>query len=182
MRSLLEREEATGAHPGNKDTSSIYLGAHSPMRIQCWQASFPCSSALGLSPAHQPVYTTTGTCQAMQLARQGHWSTDEQAGPLKTPGTHSFPRTQPFTLESPGPGRTHQCARAKSLHSCWTRCKLTDCSPPRLLCPWGFSRQEYWSVLPCPPPGNLPNPGIEPRPPALQVDSLPTELPGKPRW
>ena len=100
------------------------------MRIQCWQASFPCSSALGLSPAHQPVYTTTGTCQAMQLARQGHWSTDEQAGPLKTPGTHSFPRTQPFTPESPGPGHTHQCASAKSLHSCRTRCKLTDCSPP----------------------------------------------------
>ena len=34
--------------------------------------------------------------------------------------------------------------------------------PTRLLCPWGFSRQEYWSGLPCPPPGDLPNPGIEP--------------------
>ena len=30
-----------------------------------------------------------------------------------------------------------------------------------LLCPWGFSRQEYWSVLPCPSPGDLPHPGIE---------------------
>ena len=37
----------------------------------------------------------------------------------------------------------------------------------------GFSRQEYWSGLPCPPPGDLPNPGIEPRSPALQADSLP---------
>ena len=43
-----------------------------------------------------------------------------------------------------------------------------------------FSRQEYWSGLPCPPPGNLPNPGVEPRPPALQADSLPFELPRKP--
>ena len=34
--------------------------------------------------------------------------------------------------------------------------------PARLLCPWGLSRQEYWSGLPCPPPGDLPNPGIEP--------------------
>ena len=34
-----------------------------------------------------------------------------------------------------------------------------------------FSRQEYWSELPFPSPGDLPNPGIEPRPPALQVDS-----------
>ena len=33
----------------------------------------------------------------------------------------------------------------------------------RLLCPWGFSRQEYWSGLPCPPPGDIPNTGIKPR-------------------
>ena len=38
--------------------------------------------------------------------------------------------------------------------------------PAGLLCPWGFSKQEYWSGLPCPPPGDLPNPGIEPRSPA----------------
>ena len=44
----------------------------------------------------------------------------------------------------------------------------------------GFSRQEYWSGLSCPPPGDLPNPGIEPRFPALQADSLPSEPPGKP--
>ena len=43
-----------------------------------------------------------------------------------------------------------------------------------------ISRQEYWSGLPCPPPGDLPGPGIEPGSPALQVDSLPTKLPGKP--
>ena len=40
----------------------------------------------------------------------------------------------------------------------------------------GFSRQEYWSRLPFPSPGNLPNSGIEPGSPALQADSLPTEL------
>ena len=39
----------------------------------------------------------------------------------------------------------------------------------------GISRQEYWSGLPCPPPGNLPNPGIEPRSPTLQADSLLTD-------
>ena len=44
----------------------------------------------------------------------------------------------------------------------------------------GFSRQEYWSKLPCPPPGDLPNLGIEPKSPTLQADSLPTEPPGKP--
>ena len=44
----------------------------------------------------------------------------------------------------------------------------------------GFSRQEYWSEFPFPSPGDLPDPGIEPRSPALQVGSLPTELQGKP--
>ena len=44
----------------------------------------------------------------------------------------------------------------------------------------GFSRQEYWSGLSCPPPGELPNPGIEPRSPALQTESVPAEPPGKP--
>ena len=45
----------------------------------------------------------------------------------------------------------------------------------------GFSRQEYWSGLPFSSPGDLPDPGIKPGSPALQADSLPTELPGKPR-
>ena len=38
----------------------------------------------------------------------------------------------------------------------------------------GFSRQEYWSGLPFPPPGELPDPGIKPRSPALQADYLPS--------
>ena len=61
--------------------------------------------------------------------------------------------------------------------SCPTLCDPMD--PTRLLCSWGFFRQEYLGGLPCPPPGDLPNPGIEPRSPALQMDSLPSELPGK---
>ena len=43
-----------------------------------------------------------------------------------------------------------------------------------------FSGQEYWSGLPFPSPGDLPNPGIEPGSPALQADALPSEPPGKP--
>ena len=44
-----------------------------------------------------------------------------------------------------------------------------------------FSRQEYWSGLPCPSPGDLPNLGIEPRSPALQAESLPSQSPVKPK-
>ena len=63
-------------------------------------------------------------------------------------------------------------------------------SYPTLVIPWtlayqaplsmGFSRQEYWSGLPFPSPGDFPDPGIKPRSPALQADSLPTELQRKP--
>ena len=45
----------------------------------------------------------------------------------------------------------------------------------------GFSRQEYWSGLPFPSPGDLPDPGIEPRSPTLQADALTSEPPGKPK-
>ena len=50
-------------------------------------------------------------------------------------------------------------------------------APPSMGCP----RQEYWSGLPFPSPGDLPRPGIKPRSPALQVDSLPSQQPGKPK-
>ena len=66
---------------------------------------------------------------------------------------------------------------------------LVTKSCPTLATPWavvcqapqpiGFSRQEYWSGLPFPPAEDLPDPGIEARSPALQADSLPTELSGK---
>ena len=46
----------------------------------------------------------------------------------------------------------------------------------------GFFRQEYWSRLLFPSPEDLPDPGFEPRSPALQADSLPTELRGKPLY
>ena len=44
-----------------------------------------------------------------------------------------------------------------------------------------FSSQEYWNGFPFPSPGNLPDPGIEPRSSALQADSLPSAPPGKPK-
>ena len=63
--------------------------------------------------------------------------------------------------------------------SCSSLCDPMDDSPQAPLS-MEFSRQENWSELPCPSPRNLTNPGIEPRSPALQADSLPFELPRKP--
>ena len=75
----------------------------------------------------------------------------------------------------------------------WVHCLKVEVkwlSRVRLCDPWtvahqaprsmGFSRQEYWSGLPFPPPGDLPDPGIEPRSPRLQPDALTSAPPGKP--
>ena len=64
-------------------------------------------------------------------------------------------------------------SRVRLFATPWT---VAHQAPPSM----GFSRQEYWSVLPFPSPGALPNPGIEPRSPALQADTLTSEPPGKP--
>ena len=56
-----------------------------------------------------------------------------------------------------------------------TPCTVAHQASPSM----GFSRQEYWSGLPFPSPGDLPHPGIEPRSPALQGDALSAEPPGK---
>ena len=63
--------------------------------------------------------------------------------------------------------------------SCLTLCNPMDYSPPGSS--MGFSRQQYYSGLPCPSPGDFIDPGFEPGSPALQVDSLPSESPGKPQ-
>ena len=60
--------------------------------------------------------------------------------------------------------------------SCPTHCDSTDYSPPGSSV-HGFSTREHWSVLPFPPPEDLPEPGIEPRSPISQADSLPSEPP-----
>ena len=63
--------------------------------------------------------------------------------------------------------------------SCPTLCEPMDCSRQAPLS-MEFSRQEYWSGLPCPSPGVFPNPWIECGSPALQADYLQFELPRKP--
>ena len=72
------------------------------------------------------------------------------------------------------------CVSVKSLShvrlfaTLWT---VAHQAPPSM----GFSRQEHWSGLPFPSPGDLPDPGIEHRSPALQADALTSEPPGKPQ-
>ena len=72
----------------------------------------------------------------------------------------------------------HAFVESEVTQSCPTLSDPMDCSPPGSST-MGFSRQEYWSGLPLPSPGDLPDPGIEPRSPSLQADALTSEPPGK---
>ena len=78
--------------------------------------------------------------------------------------------------KSPCP-HAHVLSHSVVSNSLWSH----GLQPARLLCPWGFSRQENWRGLPCPPPEDLFNPGIKPRSPAPQAESLLSEPPGKPK-
>ena len=75
------------------------------------------------------------------------------------------------------------CVHAQSLQLCLTLCDPLDCNCQAPLF-MEFSRQEYWSGLPCSPPGDLPNQGIKPPSvtyPALETSSLTPAPPGKPQ-
>ena len=82
----------------------------------------------------------------------------------------------------PKKGNAKECSKWKWK---WSRSVVSNSAtswtvayqaPPSM----GFSRQEYWSGLPFPSPGDLPDTGIEPRSPTFQADALTTEPPGKP--
>ena len=72
------------------------------------------------------------------------------------------------------------------LFSCSTKCVWVFATPWTVTCQaplsMGFSRQEYWSGLPCPSPGDLPDPGIKPGSPTLQADSLHLSHQGSPHY
>ena len=68
--------------------------------------------------------------------------------------------------------RAQLLSHVRSFATPWT---VAHQAPPSM----EFSRQEYWSGLPFPSPGDLPDPEIEPESPALQADTLPSEPPGK---
>ena len=93
--------------------------------------------------------------------------------------------TQPFSSSDPGPPpdvkdnsrtRMHAACSVASVVSNSVILWIIACQAPQSM---GLSRQECWSGLPRPPPGDLPDPGIETRSPALQVDSQPPAKPSR---
>ena len=107
---------------------------------------------------------------------------------LLLPITHVLPGSGNLCCMHPCPWHSERRGAQMGVLSCCavlSRSVVSDSAIPWTVAhqaslSMGFSSQEYWSGLPC-PPGDLPNPGIEPRSPTLQADSLPSEPPGKPK-
>ena len=89
-----------------------------------------------------------------------------------------FPQSYKFLRVGISPKLSNLCVLSRPVVS--NSLQSHGLEPARVLCPWWFSRQEYWSGLPCPPPGDLSNPGIKPKSPTLQ-DSLLSEPPREPK-
>ena len=115
----------------------------------------------------------------MEFSREEYWSglscppPGDLSNPEIEPGSPMSPALQAGSLPLASPGKSKVKALVTS-DSPWTivahQASLS----------MGFPREEYWSVLPVPSPGDLPDPGIKPRSPALQADSLLSEPPQKP--
>ena len=132
-------------------------------------ARSPLSAQRGPALDHLPHAGPTQVCGGRQgLTFTGHAVRHD--GEARQAGAHGRVPDDPADLLA-GPVVCQESGRVS--------CSVgSDSSRPHGLQPHqaspslGFSRQDYWSALPCPPPGDLPDPGIEPGSPALQADSL----------
>ena len=116
----------------------------------------------------------------MEFSRQEYWSglPFPSPGDLPHPGIkYGSPTLQADSLPSEPPRK--YCAELS--HSVMTDSATSWTLARQAPLSMEFSRQECCSGLPCLPPGDLPNPGIEPSSPTVQADSLPSEPPGKPK-
>ena len=126
--------------------------------------------------------------QSMEFSRLEYWNGQPFISPDNLPNPGIKPRcptlhADSLPAEPPGKSTVFQATLCNTEVKSLNHVRLCDPmdyiayqAPPSM----EFSRQEYWSGLPFPSPGDLPDPGIEPGSPALQIDALPSEPPGKP--
>ena len=166
-------------------------GCISPCRLQCWVASSQTTNRAGTQP-HPSADKRIKDSLNMALCTRG----------TKSSSTHQWTRISPSHQEActnVSVSRNHQRAvrrttvlrpveqkkqsqkvKVKSLSHVQlfaTRWTVAYQASPSM----GFSRQEYWSGLPFPSPGHLPNPGIKPGSSALEADALTPEPQGSPK-
>ena len=121
---------------------------------------------------------TPWTLQSVEFSRPEYWSGWPFHSPEGLPNPGTEPRSPTLQVDSlpaePQGKPTYVKVKESESHSVVSVTPWTTQSME-------FSRPEYWSGWPFPSPGDLPNPGIEPRSPISQADSLPVEPQGKPR-
>ena len=113
---------------------------------------------------------------SMGFCRQECWSRLPFPSPGDLPNLGiepGSPALQADALPSEPPGKPWSCSVVSNSATPWT---VAHQAPPSM----EFSRQRYWSGLPFPSPGDLPDPGIEPGSPVLWADALLSEPPGNP--
>ena len=148
----------------------IHAGMHTHARTQeavvgTWLSQDPALTSLLCPVLHHSVLVCGCVCLFPRL-----WAPWGQG-----PGTSSYVSPHPKHPEYYSVHEVKSIGRVRLFVTPWI---VAYQAPPSM----GFSRQEGWSGLPLPSPGNLPNPGIEPRSPTLQADALLFEPPGKPTW
>ena len=120
-----------------------------------------------------PGSSTHGIFQAKYWSGLPFPSPGDLPHPGIEPGSPAL-RADALPSEPPGKLSVKSLSRVRLFATPWTAAYQ---APPSM----GFSRQECWSGLPLPSPGDPPDPGIEPWSPGLQADALPSEPPGSPR-
>ena len=161
----------------------FYRGRGSSLHIS-WRSGNSCLRSTVVHQAPLP----------MGFSKQEYWSGLPFPSPGGLPNSGNEPMSPAgHNLKNKGHSIVLKppCVSSMDINGRWSSInksesvgKLTQLCPtlcdPRTIQSMEFSRPEYWSGYPFPSPGDLPNPGIEPRSPALEVDSAPAEPQGKP--
>ena len=159
------------SHPG----SSV----HRILRQEYWNTGIGFSPRKGSSQFRDRTHVSYISCIGRWvLYHQCHLgSPNMPCTPLENPVSGLLLSLHKQCSPSPQ-GRLTVAKESEVTQLCPTLCDPMDCSLSGFSI-HRFSRQECWSGLPFPSPGDLPNPGIEPGSPTLQADALPSEPPGK---
>ena len=139
---------------------------------ECWVDSSLfalCLGAVSLSCIHPWPQPQEDSSSVWAVVTQGCWSLLHCYWSLGSP---SLVNPASFSISTLWKVKVKSLSHVRLLATPWTVAYKAPLS-------MGFFRQEYWSGLPFPSPGDLPNPGIDPGSPALQADALPSEPSGK---
>ena len=170
LHSPLKKQKALGIHDCSKSWCWLGQGRRpwTPFRCSLLMAIGLCEAFL-LPEERSHIDAGPVLGRGVQVGRRALTPRDSQSETLgRLPGWVEPARGRAWSARHLLGGRYPVLSRSV-MCKCLQPCGL---QPPGLLCPWGLSRQEYWSGLPFPSPWDLLNPGIKPRSPAGRFFSV----------